>query len=425
VARASTLNKSKYKSKGKKLMKKAIFHMITGLLAIGLVFGVNRAQAQAGSLDTTFGKGGIVTANLGVTAGSLIPIEQSNGDIAVVTAINRSGFPNLEVFGLLRYTSSGTLLGTTTASFFTNGISRPVAVAVQSNGDIVVAGTASSGINQPTEFALARFLPSGKLDTTFGSGGLVTTIPSGIFPSVSAVIVQPNGQIVVGGFVAGVNRHTGGQTVLVRYSSNGSLDTAFGEGGIVEAPTAAASPTVLAELSDGSYLAVGGTSSVEFSSTGVLQSTVTPGSLVAASQSAAGCCSPAFFQPNGDYVVAETVGAGFQRTDGEAFRFSETGVEGSSFSSPKFTFGGQARNTPQAIAPQSNGQIVVGGLFGLARLDSNGALDGTFGSSGSLATIFGVTGLLIQTDGKIVAAGDRTNTQTGITTLTVARYLAN
>jgi hypothetical protein len=44
-------------------MKKAAFHMITGLLAIGLMFGANLAQAQAGSLDTTFGTGGIVTTS--------------------------------------------------------------------------------------------------------------------------------------------------------------------------------------------------------------------------------------------------------------------------------------------------------------------------------------------------------------------------
>ena len=122
-------------------MKKATFHMIAGLLALGLVFGVNFAQAQAGSLDTTFGTGGTVTANLGVTATTLTAFEQSNGNIAVVTGLNKTGVPGIETFALLRYTSSGTLLSTTTASFFANGDSIPVAAAMQSNGDIVVAGT--------------------------------------------------------------------------------------------------------------------------------------------------------------------------------------------------------------------------------------------------------------------------------------------
>jgi hypothetical protein len=146
-------------------MKKATFHMITGLLAIVLVFGINRAHAQAGSLDTTFGTGGTVTANLGVTAMTLTAFEQSNGNIAIVTGLNKTGFPGIETFALIRYTSSGTLLTTTTASFFANGDSIPVAAAVQSNGDIVVAGT-TSGTTAATEFALARFLPTGRLDTT-------------------------------------------------------------------------------------------------------------------------------------------------------------------------------------------------------------------------------------------------------------------
>ena len=205
-------------------------------------------------------------------------IEQSNGDLAVVTGINTTAFPGLEVFGLVRYTSDGTLIGATTASFFTGGVSSPIAVAVQSNGDIVVVGTASASVDSALEFAIARFKPNGQLDTTFGDGGLVTTQPKGPFPTPSAVIVQPNGQILVGGFVDGSNAHTSGQTVLVRYNANGSLDTTFGTGGIVETVSAVGSPAALAQLSNGSYLAVRGGTSVEFSSTGVLQSTVNVGS---------------------------------------------------------------------------------------------------------------------------------------------------
>jgi len=61
----------------------------------------------------------------------------------------------------------------------------------------------------------------------------VTTDISGTLPSVTAVIVQPNGQIVVGGASGSGRRHVPSNTVLVRYNSNGSLDTTFGKGGIV------------------------------------------------------------------------------------------------------------------------------------------------------------------------------------------------
>ena len=413
-------------------MKKNTFHTIAGLLAVGLAFGANFAQAQAGTLDTTFGTGGIVTTNIGENLSPLTAIEQPNGDIAVVTGFNNQGDsnPNGEVIGLVRYTSDGTLIGTTIASFFANGISSPSAVGVQSNGDIVVAGTAQGSIDAPQFFGVARFKPNGQLDKTFGTDGLVTTEPLGPFPTVSAMIVQPNGQILVAGFVDGSNKHTSGQTVLVRYNSDGSLDTTFGTGGIVEVVAGVGSPTALAELSSGSYLAVGGSSSVEFSSTGVLQSMVTPGTLVAATQSGSGCCGPVLFQPNGDFVVAGEVGVGNSHIDSEAkvSRFSETGVQDPSFCSTPFGFGGNFESEPQAIALQTNGQIVVGGITnghgtpvtgGLARLDANGDLDTTFADGGGLMSSQIVSGLLIQRDGKIVAIGGIDNN------LVLERYLAN
>ena len=408
-------------------MKRATLLSITGLLAIGLMFGGNFVQAQsigghgAGTLDPTFGTGGNVTTNIGGVVSPLTAFEQSNGDIAVVTGLENGS--NEENFALVRYTSNGTLIGTTTAAFFNNGINSPIAAAVQSNGNIIVAGTAS-GTNQPTVFAIARFTPNGQLDTTFGDGGLVTTNISGN-SAMSAVIVQPNGQIVVGGVSVSGLRHQSPATVLVRYNLNGSLDTTFGAGGIVQEVTGVGEPLALAQLSNGDYLAVTGNPLsteagvvVEFSSTGVLQSTVTPATVVAASPSTPELVNPVIFQPNGDYIWAETVGNGFQRQAAEAFRFSETGVADPSFTSIKITFGGQNINEPQALALQSNGQIVVGGMSGLARLNANGQLDTTFGSGGSLAT-FQVTGLLIQTDGKIVAIGPSG------ADLALARYFAN
>ena len=115
-------------------------------------------------------------------------------------------------------------------------------------------------------------------------------------------------------------------------------------------------------------------------------------------------------------------------SDAQGSRFSETGVPDTSFSSTPFPFGGNIETQPQAIALQSNGQIVVGGLTnatgtpvtgGLARLDSNGEPDTTFASGGLLTSDQTVSGLMIQKNGKIVAIG-------GIEgNLVLARYLAN
>jgi hypothetical protein len=103
--------------------------MITGLLEIGLMVGFNFAQAQtigrSGTLDPSFGAGGTVTTNFGgVSVSPLTAIEQSNGDIAVVAGLG-NGVPNKEDFALVRYTSNGTLIGTTRAAFFTDGTNSP------------------------------------------------------------------------------------------------------------------------------------------------------------------------------------------------------------------------------------------------------------------------------------------------------------
>jgi uncharacterized delta-60 repeat protein len=204
------------------------------------------------------------------------------------------------------------------------------------------------------------------------------------------------------------------------------LDTTFGTGGFAEATTTVNSPNALALLADGSYLAVGPSGAVvEFSSTGVLQPTVTPNALVATSGPVFPG-NPVVFQPNGDYIVGEFVGAGSKMSDDQISRFAETGAVDPSFSSTPFGFPGAKTNMPQALALQSNGQVVVGGIpFGLARLNSNGELDTAFGSGGLVETPAGgeVTGLLIQRDGNIVAIGAQVQNQ--LQELFLARYLGN
>lgn len=315
------------------------------------------------------------------------------------------------------------------ASVFPSGANSPSAAAMQSNGDIVVAGTASASIDSAEVVMLARFLPTGKLDTTFGTNGVVsTTIPANPhfttgLPDISSVLVQPNGDIVVGGLVGSCCKTTPGAAVLIRYTSAGVLDTTFGTSGISEVSPAITAPTALAELSNGEYLYVGPTGLVvELSSVGALESTQTTSSLLASSQAGS-----ILFQSNGDFVVVQTVSAGRRATDAQVSRFSETGVADSTFNSTKFEIGGSNETQPQAIALQSNGDIVVAGLTnangtpvvgGLARLLTNGQLDTTFGTGGSLKVPFAVAGVLVQSDGNIVVVGNNGN-------LALARYLSN
>jgi len=106
-------------------------------------------------------------------------------------------------------------------------------VAVQADGKLVVVGT--TYINNDfsgEDFAVARYNPDGTLDKTFGAGGKVQTDFPGLAAVASSVVVQPDGKIVVAGGAFPLFTFLGDFKV-VRYNSNGSLDTSFGNGGIV------------------------------------------------------------------------------------------------------------------------------------------------------------------------------------------------
>ena len=429
-------------------MKKATFHMITGLLAIGLMVAADLAHAQAGRLDTTFGAGGIVTTSFADGVAGVGAFEQSNGDIVAVAQVNFVNNVGTGI-GLVRYTSAGEL----DTTFGTNGITvttfagiavDPFGFAVQKNGDFLIGGVATtkSGRN---EFGLARYTSNGVLDTTFGTNGLVTTKVGTRSDAPSALLLQPNGQIVMGGFeVAGAN--IPGMMSLVRYNANGALDTTFGKGGISLARVTFLGPETLALLSNGDYLAVGQNANgntgivAEFSSKGVLLSNVTSAKVVAALSSSQSAVpnvmfqSPTIFQPNGHYVVATTACTFHSQCRGTRIgvtRFLETGKTDTTFTAKVESFNPrQTTSVALAVALQANGQIVVGGLInddvgGMVRLDSNGELDTTFGTVDSFGICCSVTsdqtfsGLLIQTDGKIVAIGGLDGN------LALARYLAN
>jgi uncharacterized delta-60 repeat protein len=437
-------------SNGKiRTMKKITFHTIAALLALGLVCCSNLARAQAGTLDTTFGTGGTVTTSFADGVAGVGAFEQSNGDIVAVAQVNFVNNVGTGI-GLVRYTSAGEL----DTTFGTNGVTvttfagiafDPFGFAVQTNGDFLVGGVATtkSGRN---EFGLARYSSNGVLDTTFGTGGLVTTKVGARSDAPSALLLQPNGQIVMGGFEVAGAQGAPGMMSLARYNANGNLDTTFGKGGISLASVTFLGPETLALLSNGDYLAVGENATfntglvAEFSSKGVLLSNVTSAKVVAALSSSQSTVpnvmfqSPTIFQPNGHYVVATTACTFHSQCRGTRIgvtRFLETGKTDTTFTAKVESFNPrQTTSVALAVALQANGQIVVGGLInddvgGMVRLDSNGELDTTFGTVDSFGICCSVTsdqtfsGLLIQTDGKIVAIGGLDGN------LALARYLAN
>ncbi len=184
-----------------------------------------------GAQDSSFGRDGVVTTQIGGSDDRAYGLAvQSNGRIVVVGSAHTGS--NAEV-SLVRYLSNGSLdlsfgSGGKVTTNVAAGDDLGYSLALQRDGKIVVTGQADNGISD--DLMLLRYLSSGKLDTSFGNGGRVVT-PSGISDSAGfSVAVRRNGQIIVGGYTT---NPTDTDWMVARFLSNGTLDTSFGTDGQV------------------------------------------------------------------------------------------------------------------------------------------------------------------------------------------------
>jgi uncharacterized delta-60 repeat protein len=200
--------------------KESIFTAKTGLWAS--TFAMARYNAN-GTLDTTFGNNGeVVTAG---DAGASSIVVQADGKILT------SGSNNL----LVRYNANGSL-DTTFGSGGKVATNFSGPLLIQPDGKIVVAGSLVDPANGKQEFAVARFNADGTADSSFGSGGEVTTQVGSLGSYFGGVALQADGKIVVSGYGSMILPN--GSPCLVRYNADGTLDTTFGTSGngIVNVP---------------------------------------------------------------------------------------------------------------------------------------------------------------------------------------------
>jgi uncharacterized delta-60 repeat protein len=182
-----------------------------------------------GQLDRGFGTDGIVTTDLGgaddqAFDAALLP----DGGIVVAGRTDAAGVLK-SAFGVVRYLADGTPdPGFGTSGIVEQGFSGrgagANALAVQPDGKILVAGFAFGASGIDSDFALVRLDPDGTLDPSFGKGGIVTTNLGTAGDDARAVVVQPDGRIVVAG-------SADEDIALARYLPDGTLDTTFGHGG--------------------------------------------------------------------------------------------------------------------------------------------------------------------------------------------------
>jgi uncharacterized delta-60 repeat protein len=418
---------------------------------------VSHAQTTTSSLDPTFGTGGITRTDFAgnIDEANAIAI-QPNGQI-IAAGSSFSNSKTVEDFIVARYNANGTLdkrfakNGKITTDFFRN-VDSISAIAIQPDGRIVVAGFAQLGGNgsTPRVFALARYRNDGTPDTSFGNGGALTTSFGGSFAAVSAVMVQPDGKIVVAGTVD-FNPDLPGSGLdfaLARYNPSGTLDGSFGKGGKVvfdffgsfdQANGAVLQP-------DGKIIVVGsasydsnnrdiGFALARFNTDGSIDFGFgTGGKQITDFFGAGAKANGVVLQPDGKFVVAGTASDSATRpvaTDIAVARYNADGSLDSAFGTGGETaipFPDSATEQGNALALTADGKIVVAGAafktfatppdFALVRYNSDGSLDSRITTDVAGGTDE-VKAVGIQSDGKVVAAGRsfRSNFD-----LTLARY---
>jgi uncharacterized delta-60 repeat protein len=128
-------------------------------------------------------------------------------------------------------------------------------VAIQTDGKIVAVGDSNNGMFD--DFALVRYNTNGSLDTNFGSGGIVTT-NIGDSGMAYCVAIQSDGKIIAAGLKTHSPPLIAEDFALARYNINGSLDTNFGSNGIVATAMGGASAVAsVAIQQDGKMVAAG------------------------------------------------------------------------------------------------------------------------------------------------------------------------
>jgi uncharacterized delta-60 repeat protein len=301
-------------------------------------------------------------------------------------------------------------------------------VAMQSDDKIVVAGYNDNGTK--TNFAVARYNKNGELDPAFGAGGIVTTAIGTIDDEGSQVVIQPDGKILVTG-ISWYDNKTKVHFSLVRYTSNGILDSSFGINGIVTTTFESGdSYSYSIALQDDNKIIVSGYCNtgpedadfalVRYNSDGTLDNSFgSEGKVLISFGSGFDACHSIAIFSDGK-ILASGYSYNGNDYDFACAKLNTNGTLDLSFGNEgKVTTAiGSGNDFCYSVAIQSDGKIVLAGScfigtgfnFALARYDSKGNLDTNFNMNGMNITSIGRSDIIfsvaLQKDGKIVAAGN-------------------
>jgi len=375
----------------------------------------------------TNGDGKVTTAVGSTIDGGYAVSIQTDGKILVA---GQSFNGNNYDFALVRYNNDGTL----DSSFAGDGVTTTVtgayhdqaySVTIQSDGKILAAGFSYIGNNY--DFALVRYNMNGSLDSGFDGDGIVTTDIAQSYDIGYSVAVQSDGKILVAGYGYIGNNF---DFCLVRYNSNGSLDSSFdGDGKVITDFNLANNYThAVTTQSDGKILVAGyswnGSNSdfalARYNSNGSLDSSFDGDGKVSTDLNGSTDIGYSVKVQTDGKILVVGLGANGSNAYFGLVRYNSNGSLDSSFDGDGkvITDLTVANDGAYSVALQSDGKILVAGYsftgssydFCLIRYNSNGSLDTSFDGDGKVVTDFNAYddigySLAVQSDGKIVVVG--------------------
>jgi uncharacterized delta-60 repeat protein len=389
--------------------------VVAGNLANGIYFDIGLARFNSdGTLDTTFGNSGTVDStfvSFGITqyAFAYGVAIQADGKIDIAGGVSFG-------FSVLRYTAAGVLDPTFgSGGVSTLGSGQANALAIQPDGKILAGGGSGSSSDTNTDFTLDRFNADGTPDASFGTSGMSLTDLGG-GDVASALLLQSNSDIVLAGtstqIVQAPSINFRGDVGLARYAPAGGLDSSFGAGGKIITTLLGSTDSPAASVAiqqDGKLIAAGTTGLTGFrdfavaryNTDGSLDTTFGNGGRVTCSFGGDDTAADVVVQPDGKILVA---GSSDQET-GIELAVVRLLADGSL--DPTFGTAGEvtiASARASAAALLGNGQILLAGST-LVRLNTDGSLDTSFGSGGKVALDLAASSLTIEPDGRIAVAG--------------------
>jgi uncharacterized delta-60 repeat protein len=383
-----------------------------GAAGTGSRFGADFAVLRyevAGAPDSSFSDDGRAVADIGEPAAALrgLALQPDGRILAAGHTIRGDAFADIAI---ARYLPNGTLDGTfgdggtATLDFGMAGSTTAAALAVQPDGRIVVVGATGS------DLLIGRLEPDGTPDATFSDDGVATADFGGNFDSTDAVALQPNGMIVVAGTFG--HETCGAEeceyesaAALARFTAAGALDPGFsGDGIVLEESVCAAQPEMLIEPS-GDIVTVANRCIVRYAPDGSLEATAEHAPFTVPTLWAVARTQ------DGRLVTAGSGGNTFGVTRHTADLMLDETFDGDGFVFTEIPpEGGRA----DEIGLQSTGRIVAAGVaddgrdVAIVRYETGGAVDTEFGAGGLATVDFGhdeyARGLVIQPDDTIVVA---------------------